>query len=150
MRLASRRKPKSARGPRPRRRARGAATPEVDACQAVLKQSAREGVILFSRARAELDRRSYETLDRLVAVIRACPDVDIEIAGHTDSDGSQRRNQRLSERRAEAVASYLIKSGVPERRLMTIGYGELRPVAPNDTPENKARNRRIEFTVKTQ
>lgn len=124
--------------------------PEVDACQAALRRVSSEGVILFARARAELDRRSFQTLDLLVTAIRTCPDVRVEIEGHTDSDGTTDRNQRLSEARAQSVADYLIKAGIDEQRLTTVGYGESRPVARNNSAANKALNRRIEFTVKTK
>jgi OmpA-OmpF porin, OOP family len=74
----------------------------------------------------------------------------VEIEGHTDAEGLTERNKALSERRAQSVRAYLISAGVPEARLEAIGYGELRPIAPNDTAESRAINRRIEFTVKPQ
>jgi outer membrane protein OmpA-like peptidoglycan-associated protein len=74
-------------------------------------------------------------------------DVRIEIAGHTDSDGSEAYNQTLSEERAASVLNYLVEHGVSARRLTTVGYGETRPVVPNTSAANKAQNRRIEFTV---
>ena len=74
--------------------------------------------------------------------------VRIEIEGHTDAEGTPERNARLADRRARAVADYLVKAGVEAGKLVAVGYGETRPVAPNDTPENRARNRRIEFTVR--
>ena len=70
--------------------------------------------------------------------------------GHTDTDGTPERNQRLSERRAQSVVDYLSKAGVNASVLVAIGYGETRPLAANDTPVNKARNRRIDFTVKAK
>lgn len=122
---------------------------EIDVCQQALSSIVREGVINFDRARAVLHSESFRTLDRLAEAANRCPTLKVEIEGHTDSDGTPERNQRLSQRRAEAVAAYLIEAGVERARLTTIGYGETRAVAPNDTPENKARNRRIEFTVKS-
>ena len=73
----------------------------------------------------------------------------IEIEGHTDAEGTPERNARLSRRRAEAVAEYLAEAGVDAQKLSAVGYGETRPVAPNDTPANRARNRRIEFAVRS-
>lgn len=121
---------------------------QVSTCQGLLSSTAREGVINFRYASDELDPKSFRTLNRLAKATQNCADLRIEIQGHTDSDGTPERNQRLSDRRARSVASYLIKAGVPEDRLATIGYGETRPVAPNDTPKHKAMNRRIEFVVR--
>jgi OOP family OmpA-OmpF porin len=70
------------------------------------------------------------------------------VAGHTDSDGEDAANQALSEKRAQAVADYLVKAGLPGNRFTAVGYGSAQPIASNDTEEGKAQNRRIEFTVK--
>ena len=69
------------------------------------------------------------------------------IEGHTDSDNASGRNQALSEARARAVVEHLVKSGFDAARLRAVGLGDSKPIAPNDTPENKARNRRIEFVA---
>jgi outer membrane protein OmpA-like peptidoglycan-associated protein len=71
----------------------------------------------------------------------------IEIHGHTDASGSQKANQRLSERRARAVAGYLIDKGVDAGRLHPIAHGSTAPIAANDSSINRALNRRIEFTL---
>ena len=84
----------------------------------------------------------------MAGTAKACPGLKIEIEGHTDSEGTPERNQRLSDRRAQAVVDFLIKRGVDQAQLQAIGYGETRPLAPNDTTENRAKNRRIEFTVR--
>lgn len=76
-------------------------------------------------------------------------DTRIQIDGFTDSDGDDAANQRLSQRRAEAVRSELLKAGVPAAMLSTKGYGETQPKASNDTPEGKFDNRRIEYKVAT-
>ena len=73
--------------------------------------------------------------------------VVVEIAGHTDSIGSEEYNQGLSERRAESVKDYLVGKGVKAHRLSSKGYGEMRPVASNDTEEGRAENRRVEMVV---
>ena len=70
--------------------------------------------------------------------------VVVEVAGHTDSVGSEEYNQGLSERRAESVQDYLVSKGVKAHRLSSKGYGEMRPVASNDTEEGRAENRRTE------
>jgi OOP family OmpA-OmpF porin len=74
----------------------------------------------------------------------------IAIEGHTDADGPATYNQRLSVRRAQAVVAYLVKAGADRQQLEAVGFGVSRPAAPNDTPENMARNRRIEFSVRQQ
>ncbi len=132
------------------RRAREIARREADACQEALSRVNREGVINFDRAKFNLQSTSYPTLNRIAEAANRCPEVVVEIEGHTDSEGTPERNQRLSDRRANAVRDYLTKAGVAPDRLTAIGYGQDRNIAPNDTPENRAKNRRIEFTVKFQ
>lgn len=121
---------------------------EADRCKAAMSTAIREGVINFERASADLDRRSFTTLRQLARIAASCPGAQIEIEGHTDGEGLPERNQRLSERRAQTVVDYLIKAGVEADRLTAIGYGAARPVAANDTAENRAKNRRIEFEVR--
>jgi len=89
---------------------------------------------------------SYGTLKDIAAVLNEVPEVKVKIVGHTDSDGQDAANMDLSKRRAAAVKAELAKSfGVNADRLITDGLGESQPVAPNDTPVNKALNRRVEF-----
>jgi OOP family OmpA-OmpF porin len=70
------------------------------------------------------------------------------VVGHTDTDGEDASNQTLSEKRAQAVADYLVKAGLPADRFTATGYGSTQPVASNDTDEGRAQNRRIEFVVR--
>ena len=89
---------------------------------------------------------SYGTLKDIAAVLNEAPDMKVKIVGHTDSDGDDAKNMDLSKRRAESVKAELVKSfGVNGDRLVTDGAGETQPVAKNDTPVNKALNRRVEF-----
>ena len=89
---------------------------------------------------------SYGTLKEIAAVLNEVPDVKVKIIGHTDADGQDPANLDLSKRRAASVKAELAKSfGVNADRLETDGMGESQPVAPNDTPVNKALNRRVEF-----
>ncbi len=89
---------------------------------------------------------SYGTLKDIATVLNEVPDVKVKIVGHTDSDGADAANLDLSKRRAASVKAELAKSfGVNGDRLITDGMGESQPVAPNDTPANKALNRRVEF-----
>ena len=127
--------------------AKGRQVLEARRCQTSLISATEAGTILFHTASAELDNRSHETLDGLARLIRSCPDFVIEVEGHTDSQGDATANLRLSERRANAVRDYLVKTGVPESAMVAIGFGDTRPLVPNDSPANMARNRRIEFGV---
>ncbi|MGE5175551.1 MAG: OmpA family protein [Hyphomicrobiales bacterium] len=95
---------------------------------------------------AELTHESRATLDRVAASLRDWPEVDVEVGGHTDSVADAKYNMDLSQRRAEAVRQYLIDKGVAPSRLTAKGYGETRPIATNDTPDGRARNRRVELT----
>ena len=100
----------------------------------------------FQTNSAELTEDSVEILDRVAGTLVANPEIAVEIAGHTDSDGDATYNIDLSQRRAETVMSYLVESGVATERLTAIGYGDEEPIASNDTAEGKAMNRRVELT----
>lgn len=93
----------------------------------------------------ELTEPSKKILDNVVNVLNKRTDLQLEIQGHTDSDGADVYNQDLSERRAVSVKNYLVNGGISADRLTTIGYGETNPVTSNKTKEGKAKNRRIEF-----
>lgn len=84
-------------------------------------------------------------LDEILEALRNFPDISIEIAGHTDDQGPDDYNLELSRRRAEAVLAYVVDKGESPDRFVVVGYGETRPLLDNTTPENRARNRRIEF-----
>ena len=120
---------------------------DEEACKGRFEILSRTDNIYFASGSARLDARSAPLLDSLVDIITRCPDLKIEVGGHTDSDGSATGNQRLSERRAAAVEDYISAKNVSALRITSVGYGETRPVASNDTPDGKRRNRRIEFTV---
>jgi OOP family OmpA-OmpF porin len=117
-------------------------------CQMLYQGLLSRGTIRFRSGSAELSDESRGLLDRLTVVSMRCTEARLEIAGHTDSDGNPQSNAELSRRRAESVAVYLVRAGIAPARLEPAGYGQTVPVAPNDTPENKAKNRRIEFVVK--
>ncbi len=84
-------------------------------------------------------------LDEILEALRQFPDISIEIAGHTDDQGSDDYNLDLSRRRAEAVLAYVVAAGETPDRFVVVGYGETRPLVDNTTAEDRARNRRIEF-----
>jgi outer membrane protein OmpA-like peptidoglycan-associated protein len=89
---------------------------------------------------------SYGTLNDIAKILNEVPDVKVKIVGHTDADGQDAANLDLSKRRAASVKAELVKTfNVNGERLVTDGLGESQPVAPNDTPSNKALNRRVEF-----
>jgi len=91
---------------------------------------------------------SRQTLADLASNFRNYPDEQVTIEGHTDSVGTPSYNQTLSEQRASAVSSYLSTEGVPSARITSIGYGETRPKASNDTPEGRQLNRRVEIHIR--
>ena len=101
----------------------------------------------FKTGLTELDDDSYRLLDQLVDFMSHNSTLKIEIAGHTDSDGSEEFNQSLSEGRAQSAVNYIIEKGIDESRLVAKGYGESEPMVENDTEENKAKNRRVELKV---
>lgn len=121
---------------------------EASTCQDLIRDASARGVIEFARASADLTRDSARTLNELAEIANECQSTHIEIEGHTDSEGTDERNQRLSDRRAASVANYLGARGVARNRMSTIGYGSSQPIADNNTEEGRARNRRIEFFVR--
>jgi OOP family OmpA-OmpF porin len=117
-------------------------------CQQLFAELLSREKIRFESGRATIDPDSAGLLDRLIETALRCPTVNIEIAGHTDTDGEDAFNQALSEKRAQAVTDYLVKAGLPANRFTAMGYGSTQPVATNDTDQGKAQNRRIEFVVR--
>lgn len=125
-------------------------TPATLACRDELSTAVSASRIQFLRGSAQLMPSAAGILDKVVAAAKACPKVRIEIGGHASIEGIPAMNQRLSMKRAEAVRVYLVHAGVPAERLESVGYGTSRPLVPNTSRENAARNRRIEFTVRPQ
>jgi len=103
-----------------------------------------EGVT-FATDSAALTDASKGILDQVAAGLKDNPDVRVEVAGHTDSSGSDKHNQALSQWRAESVRDYLVRMGVPAAQVQARGYGESQPVAENTTAGGKAKNRRVEL-----
>jgi K(+)-stimulated pyrophosphate-energized sodium pump len=98
-------------------------------------------------ASTQLTPESNTTVNDLAQVLKAYPNAQVQLAGHTDNTGSPQANQTLSSDRANAVKGMLVNQGVNADRITTAGFGQDRPVASNDTEEGKARNRRLELTV---
>lgn len=125
-----------------------AAPVDATVCQQLFAETLMKGSIRFETASATIDRDSASVLDRLIETALRCSTAHIEVIGHTDSDGDAAANQALSERRAEAVASYMVNAGIPADRFTTSGDGSTHPLTANDTEAGKAQNRRIEFVVR--
>jgi outer membrane protein OmpA-like peptidoglycan-associated protein len=104
--------------------------------------------VLFDVDSAALKAHAKETLGQMADVMVRYPENDILVKGHTDSTGSEKYNQELSERRAKAVKNYLIDSGISGQRITSIGFGETMPVSSNDTAEDRRENRRVEIEIK--
>jgi len=126
-------------------------SPKADAvatCQAQLDELKRGKKINFAYDRAEIrGAESFDLLNAIATAANECPELKINIEGHTDSDGSEDYNQRLSEARANLVVAYLSENGVERNRMTATGVGETRPIGDNSTDAGKAQNRRIEFIV---
>ncbi len=118
-----------------------------EACLGRFEILSKTGNIFFPSGSTRLDDQSLPLLENIYDIVNRCPSFRLEIAGHTDSIGSDQQNQTISERRAASVVNWLTDKGIPRDRLTSVGYGEARPIVDNDTPENRARNRRIEFTA---
>jgi len=103
--------------------------------------------IRFQRGSARVSNRAETALDTAVLLLQANPGARIEISGHTDNQGNAAKNQALSQRRAESVKAYLVENGVDAGRLVTVGHGSTKPLASNDGPRGRRKNRRIEFRV---
>jgi len=123
---------------------------KASVCEGDLRNARNAGMIQFERASDVLLRQSFPTLRSLATIASKCENVLIEIEGHTDSEGIPERNQPLSERRAQSVVNFLVENGISADRIKAVGYGDTKPIAPNDTADNWAKNRRIEFSVKTK
>ncbi len=103
--------------------------------------------LFFESGRYDLAEKSRTELDRLALFMQANKSVKVEISGHTDDKGDAAANLALSQKRAQAVVSYLTKAGVEPGRIRAVGYGKTRPLAPNTTDENRRLNRRIDWKV---
>ncbi|HWZ21473.1 MAG TPA: OmpA family protein [Cytophagaceae bacterium] len=103
--------------------------------------------VFFESGKSTLKEESFVELDKVVAFLNEYVEVKIEIGGHTDNVGKPDKNLKLSDARAKAVADYIEGKGIADDRISSKGYGQTKPVVPNTTPANKAKNRRVEFTI---
>ena len=112
----------------------------------VIKLNLPDGVT-FDFAKYDLKPQFYPALNTIASTLKEYNPTIVEVSGHTDSIGSDAANQTLSERRANAVSSYLIGQGVQRERFEVVGMGERYPVASNDTDSGRALNRRVEIRL---
>jgi len=103
--------------------------------------------VYFDTDKATIKPASYKQLNEIADLLKEKKGMEIEIAGHTDNTGSEAHNKELSQRRADAIRNYLIKKGANPDHITAVGYGAEQPIAPNTTPEGRAKNRRIEVRV---
>ncbi|MFA0570125.1 OmpA family protein [Vibrio gallaecicus] len=124
--------------------------PVVEAPKPVIVTKAQKGSYtqeLFATNSAELSVAGEQTLEPLLTILLAHPESNIEIVGHTDSTGSEKYNQMISEKRANAVATYFEENGVATDRISASGEGESNPIASNATAEGRSQNRRVETNI---
>ncbi len=105
------------------------------------------GQVLFASGKYELLPAAQAALENVVTALKANPDRNITVEGHTDSQGQRAYNMDLSQKRADSVRSYIVSHGIPSEVIKAVGYGPDRPVADNGTPEGRANNRRVEIVV---
>lgn len=135
-----------AKGKQAEREARESCKPAPKPAPKVVEIISLEGVN-FKHDSAALTPESMTKLDEAVATLKRRSDINVEVAAHTDSQGTDAYNMGLSERRAASVMEYLTSHGIDAGRLTSKGYGETEPIAANDTPEGRAANRRVELRV---
>lgn len=103
--------------------------------------------IYFEFDKSTILQQSYKELVGLLDLLNTHTSMRIEIGGHTDNQGSKKYNERLSEKRAKAIADFLIGKGIDKKRIEYKGYGETKPIDNNDTEEGRSNNRRVEFKI---
>lgn len=115
---------------------------EITSNQIVIKQR-----INFATGKDTILTDSFVVLDDVAMVMKDYPKIKVEIGGHTDNVGDDSGNQKLSKNRADSVFEYLLAKGIAAQRMVTIGYGETRPIDTNRTDEGRNNNRRVEFVI---
>ena len=120
--------------------------PEITEEQ-ITKLNAYAKTILFNSGKATFKQETFAVLQSITAILKEFPSSKFSIEGHTDSDGKDAMNQKLSEDRAGAVKNYLIENGIAADRLTSTGYGESKPIDTNKTAKGKANNRRVEVKL---
>lgn len=121
--------------------------PEIAVGEAVDSSTFKLDRVYFELGQSRILEASFEQLNALAAYLHAHPELKIQVEGHTDNQGDAAQNQKLSMERAFNVRKYLIDRGVAGSRIKFKGYGSTKPVSPNDTEENRSKNRRVEYQV---
>jgi outer membrane protein OmpA-like peptidoglycan-associated protein len=107
--------------------------------------------VFFDTNKASIQKRSNKLLDQVALALKANPVIQrVRVEGHTDDQGPDERNKRLSHDRAVSVMAYLIRQGIDPARLEALGFGEEVPIADNKKPAGREKNRRVEFTILEQ
>jgi OOP family OmpA-OmpF porin len=119
----------------------------VERAQDVIDATLADRIIEFQSGSATLTDAGVAILDEMASAIRKFDGAEIQVVGHTDDSGNRMANIALSLSRANAVRDYLVAKGIDAQRIMALGAGPDKPVTTNDTPEGRARNRRIEFRM---
>lgn len=123
---------------------------QVDASGCMISQSLQLSGVQFSNNTAVLTDDARKILDGVASTLKNQPNVAVQIAGNTDNVGNKAYNLMLSQQRAESVRQYLVARGVDAGRLVATGFGDFHPVAPNDSEEGRAKNRRVDFKLIVQ
>jgi outer membrane protein OmpA-like peptidoglycan-associated protein len=136
---------------------RSADDPSKHGCPYFIRRIAGSAEIqILKQVEFEFDRWvikpvSFPILDEVVRLLNSNPEIKlVSIEGHTDNQGTDEYNERLAQNRARAVKDYLVNKGIVNERLTTAGFGSRKPLASNDTPEGRQRNRRVEFHIRSQ
>ena len=124
-----------------------AGLPSPEECVAQIDSVTDARKILFDPGSASITIDTQPVVDDIADILKKCPNLRIQIAGYTDSQGREEMNQQLSQQRASAVLAALRLRRVPVSSFDAVGYGEADPIASNDTEEGREANRRIEFTL---
>lgn len=119
---------------------------------AILKELNETGKVIlyinFDSGKSTIKKESMPIIEQIIEMMKQAPDIKLSVEGHTDSDGSNESNLKLSEARAKAVVEAITKGGIEAARLSFAGFGEEKPIADNSTAEGKAKNRRVELIKK--
>ena len=124
----------------------------IDNVSLIENNNLAKGIVLnninFKSGSSDLIKSSFSGLDKIVSVLLANPSYQIEITGHTDNQGKDADNLKLSQDRAKTVAAYLIEKGIDKLRIRSSGKGSQQPIGDNKTEEGRLKNRRVEFKFK--
>jgi len=104
--------------------------------------------INFDSGKSTIKKESFPVVEQIIEMMNQAPEIKISVEGHTDSEGKNESNLKLSEARAKAVVEAIVNAGIDKSRLSSTGYGEEKPIADNSTTEGKAKNRRVELIKK--